>query len=259
MPAAYDTYDYPSYWTKRGYEHKAEVYALRRLLDAVPKVQKVLEIGAGYGRLIPVYKSKGEKIIISDPSAKLLKIARKNNKSNKIQFIQSTLENLDKNIAPKSIDLVIIVRVLHHLKDPQESIKAVSKIIKPNGYLILEYANKIHFKANVAEFLKGNITYTHDIFFKDVKSSNLLHKSLPFYNFHPDKVEHMLFCANFKVLKKRSVSNIRSPYIKKVISSDSLMVMEKPLQVILSKLDFGPSMFILAKRKKVITDYLTTP
>jgi hypothetical protein len=47
--AAYDTFDYPSYWIGRDYEHKAEVFALSRLIERIKKLRSILEIGAGFG------------------------------------------------------------------------------------------------------------------------------------------------------------------------------------------------------------------
>jgi hypothetical protein len=53
MPAAYDTYDYPSYWEGRDYEHGSEEIAIKGFLNRIAKIKTALEIGAGYGRLVP--------------------------------------------------------------------------------------------------------------------------------------------------------------------------------------------------------------
>ncbi len=252
MPAAYDTYDYPSYWKGRDYEHQSELYALRRFLENIPKCRRVVEIGAGYGRLIPQYLYKAKEIIITEPSAKLLKLARQKNKGN-IKFIQSRLENLDKKIKPESVDLIIMVRVIHHIKDIEECFKRLNKLLAPGGYLILEFPNKMHFKASLKELLKGNITYPIDIRTKELKSRKPGDRRIPIFNYHPDKIIHSLNSANFYIVDKRSVSNIRSRRVKKIVPVILLIFIEKWLQKLLSPIKFGPSMFILARKKPVLT------
>ena len=45
MAAAYDNYDYPSYWQGREYEHQSDVIALKSLLDQIPAIRALLEVG----------------------------------------------------------------------------------------------------------------------------------------------------------------------------------------------------------------------
>lgn len=247
MAAAYDTYDYPSYWIGREYEHKAEIHALKNLLSQIPKINTILEIGAGFGRLTPSYRFRAKKVILSDPSAKLLGLAKSELKGDHIKFIQSTIENLPDKIRPGSIDLILVVRVLHHIRDLDEAFEIVTKLLDRNGYLLLEFANKQHLKATVSEFFKGNFTFPLDIFPKELKSTKR-QKTLPFMNYHPDLIKEKLQKHGFKILDKRSVSNIRSPFIKKVISTPTLIFFESLLQKPLSRISFGPSIFILARK-----------
>jgi len=247
MSAAYDTYDYPSYWESREYEHKSEVMALSSLLSKIPKLNSIIEIGAGYGRLTSVYLYRGEKIILSDPSSKLLNLAKKNIKNKKVTFIQLKLENLSRKIKNKSADLVILIRVLHHLEDLDKALAVIKKITKKNSYFILEFANKRHLKALVNEFFKGNFTFLLDIFPKDLSSKKRRH-NLPFINYHPDLVKRKLKENGFKILEVRSVSNIRSPILKKIIPLEVLLFIEKYAQKLLASINFGPSIFILSKK-----------
>jgi len=250
MSAHYDNYDYPSYWETREYEHQSEVLALKDLLLKIKKADSILEVGAGYGRLTSTYLHRGKKIILSDPSSKLLSIARKTfRKEKKIKYIQSIAENLKGKLKNKSIDLVVMVRVIHHLEEPEKSFKIINNLIKPGGYFILEFANKSHGKAVFKELCKGNLTFPLDIFPKDIRSSKQVRKNIiPFINYHPDSVIKMLQDNKFKIIDKRSVSNIRSTKIKKSIPLNNLIKIEKFLQKPLSYLNFGPSIFILARK-----------
>lgn len=250
MPAAYDTYDYPSYWADREYEHKAEYFAIKTLLDKIPKIKTIIEIGCGHGRLFPSFAYRAKKIILSDPSASCLSLARKNiMNNNKVTFMQSSLENLPAKLKNTSSDLVIMVRVLHHIKDTQEAFRVVAKLLNNNGYFILEFANKGHIKATLKEFYKGNLTFPLDIFpiDKNCKKSKK-NKCLPFINYHPDEISEHLQNSGFTVIEKLSVSNIRSTFLKRIISIKTLIDIEKILQRPLSHINFGPSIFILAQK-----------
>ncbi|MBI2065978.1 methyltransferase domain-containing protein [Candidatus Woesebacteria bacterium] len=252
MAAHYDTYDYPTYWIGREYEHEAEVVALKAFLEKIPKIDTILEIGAGFGRLTPSYLFRARKIILSDPSSRLLAIARDTFGERKnVKFIQSSAENLPRMLSKESVDLIILVRVFHHLKDPNNFFDVSFRLLKKNGYLILEFANKEHLKATFKEFLRGNVTFPLDIFPKHVEGSRRRKKSsLPFLNFHPDIVKHELTERGFEIKEGRSVSNIRSTFFKKFLASDTLIVIERALQVPLYLISFGPSIFLLAQKKE---------
>lgn len=249
MPAAYDHYDYPAYWESREYEHQSEIVALKSFLGKIKKINRLLEIGAGYGRLTPTYLGRAKKIILSDPSVKHLSIARETLTVKNIEFLQSTLENLPYKIRLRSIDLVVMVRVIHHIKDPEEALSIISKLIKKRGYLILEFANKSHFKAAFTEFVKGNFTYPLDIFSKEVRTKKYrAKKSIPFYNYHTGMIEHVLEELGFEIIEKRSVSNIRNSFFKHIFPLQFLIFLERILQKPLAFVNFGPSLFILARK-----------
>jgi len=249
MAAYYDHYDYPSYWIGRQYEHEAESLALKSFLNKIPAIKTTLEIGAGFGRLTKIYLYRSKKVILSDPSARLLKIARNEFNRKKVVFIQSTLENIPTKIKPSSLDLVILVRVLHHIKDFEKAFKIIYKILAPNKYFILEFANKQHFKAKIIQFIQGNLTFPLDIFPKDIRKKTKTKKTLPFINYHPEIILKCLKDNGFEVEEIRSVSNIRANFLKRFFSLDLLLFFEKILQKPLAKIFFGPSVFILARKR----------
>jgi ubiquinone/menaquinone biosynthesis C-methylase UbiE len=257
MASAYDNFDYPAYWQDREYEHESEVAAIRKLLNEIPKISKIADVGCGYGRLTPYYIHRAKSVTLIDPCSRLLGMAkRKQEKKNgqkkgaKIKFVQSTILNIPKKIRKNQFDLVFLIRVMHHIDDPATALGVISGLIKPGGYLIIEYPNKIHWKALVNNFLKGNFTFPIDIFPSDKRSSkNIKNKTIPFLNFHPDKIKEILAKNNFSVVEKLSVSNIRSGMCKGNLPLPLMLWMEKKLQPILAPVNFGPSIIILAKKK----------
>lgn len=251
MSAAYDDYDYPSYWKGRDYEHLSEFLAIKKILSKIPKVERSIEIGAGFGRLLPAYSFRVKKIVLSDPSAKLISKAKAKHKNNKhVEFIQSKLSNITNRKRAKSFDLCIMVRVLHHIEDVDKAFELVSNLLKDKGYFILEFPNKSHLKASFRNIIKGNLTFPINIFPIDIRSKKHVKKgTLPFINYHPDQIYEKLNTAGFDIIEKRSVSNIRSTFIKKFFPFHILVDLEKYLQLPLAKVNFGPSIFVLARKR----------
>ena len=249
MGAAYDTFDYPSYWIGREYEHKSEVFALRAFLGKIRQVKTILDIGTGFGRLVPFYSFRAKKIILTDPSSKLLKLARDAFKSKKnLKFIHSSLENLPARIPKNAVDLIIMIRVIHHIKDIDAAFAIFRHLLKSGGYLILEFANKSHLKATLRHFLVGDFTFPIDPTTTDIRTRRIK-RGLPFLNFHPDKIDEIMDEYGFDIIEKRSVSNIRSALMKKIFSPDFLVYLDTLTQKVLSHVNFGPSIFILARKR----------
>jgi len=256
MPAAYDNFDYQNYWQKRDYEHQSEIIAIKSFLEKIPNIKTLADIGCGYGRLVPTYFHRAKRIILTDPSASELRDLRQNIKKleakhnlkkTNTRIIHAKAENLKNKIYKNTIDLVILVRVIHHVQDPEEIIKIISGMLKKDGYLILEFANKIHGKAVIKNFLKGDLVYPANILPKQVNQNT--NSALNFNNYHPDMIKELLQKNKFEIVAVRSVSNIRSQTLKKHLPLPFLLWLEKYLQVILCQLKFGPSIFILAKKR----------
>src|SRR5260221_6271030 len=252
MSAFYDTYDYTSYWQGREYEHESEVIAIRELLNKIPNINKALEIGGGYGRLVPYYIYRTKQTTLTDPSSKLLSLAKERLASFKnLKIEQSTLENLNTKFRPSSFDLVVMVRVMHHLKDPDVVFSSIERLLTSNGYVILEFANKIHFKNLMNHVLKGDIKYILNKEMIDVRSAkSKKNKTISFFNYHPSLIKETLKKYNLEVIETRSVSNIRNPFLKKHLPNNVLLSIEKLIQKPLSTIYFGPSIFVLAQKRQ---------
>ena len=251
MAAHYDTYDYPNYWIGRDYEHGSEIIALKEFLAKISKIGTIVEIGAGFGRLTPTYFYRAKKAILTDPSGKLLKIAREEfSDKNNVHILQAGIEALEGKIRGGSADLVIMVRVLHHITDLDQALSTVNRILKPSGYFILEFPNKMHLKATLRQLFRGNLTFRFDISTSDKRSARAKkQKKISFLNYHPDMIFEKLHEHGFEIRQKRSVSNIRSPLIKNILPCNFLLALEKALQIPFAFINFGPSIFVLARKK----------
>ncbi len=246
----YNLIDYSSYWQNREYEWEAERIALEKLFSYIPgKEQKIiLEIGGGFGRLAAIYAPFFKDVILLEPSAKLLKEAQANLANQKnIIFLAGRGEAIPQE--SKSTDAALMVRVSHHFQDLNPVLKEINRILKPQGFLILEFANKIHFKARLRALVKGDFSFRKNLTPFDQRRQSRKDPEMVFLNHHPKAVLNALSENNFEVKKILSVSNFRSPFLKKILPQKWLLFLEKNIQELLATFWFGPSIFILARKK----------
>lgn len=237
-------FSYDRYWQNRNYEHDSEVMAINRLLGD-KKFANIADIGGGFGRLTKVLEEFGEEITLVEPSEKMRAMAKKYLEGlSNVKIIAGSTENT--TLTKGSQNLVISVRVMHHLTDLSDTISEFSRITKPNGLLILEFANSLNIKARIRSLITGKPIMLTSV---DLRSqSNIKRQSIAFVNHHPDTVVKLLTQNKFLIKNKLSVSNFRSPFLKKILPTKILIVLEYLTQNLLSKAYFGPSIFILAQR-----------
>lgn len=237
-------HNYLHYWNGRDYEHAAEVIALNKMLGK-KKFKHAVDIGGGYGRLSAVLTQYADKVTLAEPSQQQLDIAE--------EYLQDypTVERKlmqadDLKFNDASVDLVTVVRVLHHLPDPSAEFAEIARILEPGGYFFFEFANYSNFKNRVKHALKGKKLPVEPV---DIRSpENRNENEIPFVNHNPKTVMKQLAHAGLKVEKVLSVSNLRSPKLKKVIPHGGLLAIENLMQGPLAKTYFGPSTIFLVRK-----------
>ncbi len=237
----YNEFNYQDFWGKRKYEDSSGKLALNKLFDKIncKSKKKLIDIGAGYGRLAKVYGKKFNHSTLVDPSDKNLKVAQEKLGSDKFSFVKAVGSQLP--LDDQTFDVGVMVRVIHHLFNPQKVIKEIYRVLKPQSWFILEFANKCHLKSKVFNFKESKSLAPVDI----SKTTS----GLPFKNYHPLWVENMLKKNKFQPVVKLSVSNFRNPVVKNLLPHSLLLYLENKLQKPLGKINFGPSMFLLSKRQ----------
>ena len=247
MPAHYDdpNYSYLQYWQDRNYEHLSEVFAIQKLLGNL-KVGTAVDIGGGYGRLIPTLYPFAKRLTLVEPSAKQRRIAK--SQLSQIKNLTIASGTAQKTHLPDSSqDLITLVRVMHHLPDPQVALSELNRILKPSGLIILEFANSYNFKARIASLITGRPILPIPIEKRSL--IDIKRQTIPFVNHHPQTIQKLLRKSRFVVKSQLSVSNFRSPLIKRFVPLPILLFLEKKLQSPLGNLYFGPSIFLLLDKQ----------
>lgn len=240
------THNYLHYWEGRDYEDAAERVAIERLLNS-KHFKHAVDIGGGYGRLCIFLKDYADWVTLAEPSQQQLDIAKDYLKDHpEIDRVLTQADNL--KFSDKSFDLITMVRVMHHLPNPAPEFSELHRILTDDGRLILEVANYAHGRNRLKHFLKNRRLPKEPV---DIRSeANKTRDEIPFVNHNPKTVIKQLAHAGFKVEKVLSVSNLRSPALKKIVPRGVMLAVEKVLQPTLARTYFGPSVFFLVKKAK---------
>ena len=186
-----------------------------------------------------------DKVTLAEPSQQQLDIAKEFLKDHP-EVDRKLMQADDLKFADNSIDLFTMIRVMHHLPDPSPEFAELARTLSDDGYLILEVANYAHGRNRLKHFVRGKKLPEQPV---DIRSEvNKKQDEIPFVNHNPKTVIKQLAHAGLRVEKTLSVSNLRSPGLKKVVPRPVMLAVENVLQPTLAKSYFGPSVFFLVKK-----------
>ncbi|MEO5627673.1 MAG: class I SAM-dependent methyltransferase [Candidatus Saccharimonadales bacterium] len=239
-------HNYLHYWEGRDYENSAEVIAIKRFLKG-KRFKQAVDIGGGYGRLSVLLSEFADKVTLAEPSQQQLDIAKGFLKDYP-QIDRKLMQADDLKFADSSVDLIMMIRVMHHLPDPNPAFKEVTRALSDDGYYLLEIANYSHAQNRLKHAVKLQKMPTQPV---DIRSAeNRKASEIAFVNHNPKTVIKQLAHAGLKVEKTLSVSNLRSPALKKIVPESIMLSLEKVMQPSLAKMYFGPSTFLLVRKAR---------
>lgn len=112
---------------------------------------KILDAGAGRGRIAQELQKKGHDVLIVD---------QENNLEYKLKFKKANL-NEDLPFKNNVFDVVICTEVIDELENPRHLIREFKRIIVPNGYMVISAVNTTTLKGRLKFLIKG-ILYGYD-------------------------------------------------------------------------------------------------
>ncbi len=240
------SHNYLRYWDGRDYEHAAEEMALRRLLKG-KHFKTAADIGGGYGRLCVFLEKFADKVTLAEPSQQQLDIAKDFLKGHP-EVDRKLMQADDLKFEDGSLDLITMIRVMHHLPDPSTEFSEISRVLSDEGYAIIEVANYAHGRNRLKFALKGKKLPTDPV---DIRSkAHQTEGEIAFVNHNPHTVIKQLAHAGLKVDRILSVSNLRSPGLKKIMPKKAMLAIEGILQPTLANSFFGPSVFFMVRKAK---------
>jgi len=190
----YEGCDYEHFWKGAGKEY---LDRLERLITshALPGGQSIVEVGAGFGRLGICYTGKYAEVHMVEPASNL-RTAALRLYGEAVRYHDASVYNLP--FSDSVFDSVLMVRVFHHLGDPQAALQELWRILKPGGTLVFNYSNKRNLK-HVIKFLVGRATnpFTRDI--------DRYHDSL--FGHHPQFIDILLDTVGFRIREEYATGN----------------------------------------------------
>jgi SAM-dependent methyltransferase len=237
-------HNYRKYWEGRDYENAAEEMAIKRLLEG-KHFKHAVDIGGGYGRLCPLLAAYAEKVTLAEPSQQQLDLAEEYLKDQPA-IDRKLLQADDLKFKAGAVDLITMIRVMHHLPEPGPEFAEIARVLARGGYAIIEVANYMHGRNRLKHALKGRKMPLEPV---DIRSAaNKTKNEIPFVNHNPHTVIKQLAHAGLKVERILSVSNLRSPGLKKIVPKSVMLAIEGILQPTLANSFFGPSVFFLVRK-----------
>ena len=107
------------------------------LLRVLPQLV-VADLGAGEGLLSELLARRCKKVIAVDNSEKMVAFGTAKAKKNGLKNLEFRLGDLQEPpIDPNSVDLVVLSQALHHARQPDKSICACHRILKPGGQIMI--------------------------------------------------------------------------------------------------------------------------
>ncbi len=239
-------HNYLHYWDGRDYEQQAEQIAIRKLLRG-KHFGTAVDVGGGYGRLCLLLEEYADKVTLAEPSQQQLDIAADFLKDHP-EIERKLAQADDIPFVDQTVNLLTMIRVMHHLPDPAPEFAEISRVLATDGYAIIEVANYVHIRNRLKHLKNHQRLPVQPV---DIRSAaNRRDDEIPFVNHNPRTVIRQLEMAGLEVETTLSVSNLRSTTLKKFVPKTIMLSAERLLQRPLAPMYFGPSIFFLVRKPR---------
>ncbi len=232
------------FWEGQGrdYEDAVERKALAKLLPE--RGERLLEIGAGFGRITGEYKMFRQ-VVLLDYSLEQLQYARGRFGDDRCLYVAANAYKMP--FQPGAFDAATMIRVIHHFEDAPAVLMQIEKALCLGGRFILEYANKRNLKAILRYLLGRSAWNPHCLEPVEFVELN--------FNFHPQYIERQVMQCGFDVQRAIPVSWLRLALLKRTLPTELLARLDSAMQETGWKL--SPSIFLDLRLNKPGSPTLT--
>lgn len=252
-------YRYSEFWSGRQYEHEAEVMLLKNIISKhIPDLaqRNIMDLGGAYGRLTFLYEKAAQSVILADYSTSELKegIARIENLPEKQKYSFVALNAYKLPFKNDSLQALLSVRVMHHLKNIEHFWEELARVLSPGGVAIIEFANKNHILALARQLKRRTLKAylnTELVQVEHQKTSQGMKEGQVsiMYNFSPTYLRKLTKKMGLQVEGQYACSFFRHRVFKKFVPASILLMLEKVAQVFLGWTTLTPSIFLVVKKQ----------
>ncbi len=223
---------------QRDYEDRVERVAMATLLP--PRGERLIEVGAGFGRLADLYTGYRE-VVLTDYARTQMEEARRY-LGDRPNFTYVVADIYRMPFADHLFDTLAMVRVMHHLVDVPAALGQLHRILRPQGTAVIEHASKFHLKSIARWLLRRQAWNPFD-------PSPLEFAELNF-DFHPAWMRRQFQAAGFSIQNTRTVSHYRIHWLKRIVPTTWLVTMDRWAQPTGNWWQLTPSLFLQARAQK---------
>ena len=157
----YNERDYRTVWAhgaRSDFEDRFETALIRRLLS--PDPGWLIDLGAGYGRLYPVYARPGRTVVMVDYAVNLLEIAAESDGDRgDVHVIAANAYHLP--FRPATFAVGLSNRTFHHMAHPELFLDELARVMRLGSHVALEYSNKRN-ALRVARYGRRSLREDHE-------------------------------------------------------------------------------------------------
>jgi ubiquinone/menaquinone biosynthesis C-methylase UbiE len=230
----------------RHYEDGVERVAMQKLLP--PAGRRLIEVGAGFGRLADLYRGY-QQVVLTDYARTQLEEARAYlGEDERLIYVVADLYRMP--FGDNLFDTLTMVRVMHHLADVPTALAELHRIITPNGTAIIEHASKFHLKSLLRWFLRRQDWSPFNpepIEFVELN-----------FDFHPAWMRQQFESSGFQIQNCRTVSHYRLNLLKRLVPTPWLVKLDSWAQPTGNWWQLTPSLFLQARVQKSLTSASAT-
>lgn len=132
--------DFRTYWqgTSKELLHDSEEKIVQSLMTV--KSRWFIDIGCGFGRLMPLYQSGKDHLVLLDYDVKHLKMAADATSRKNVHYIAADACNLP--FRDEVFDGGVCVRLCHHISKPENLMHELYRVFRNSSSLVFNYMNR---------------------------------------------------------------------------------------------------------------------
>ncbi|MDA1313745.1 MAG: class I SAM-dependent methyltransferase [Acidobacteria bacterium] len=136
----YRNEDYRDFWKgdRKALLHDMEAGVVAELAPKEPGW--FFDVGAGHGRLLPLYAREDRRIVLVDYAMNLLQTAKSSNDKGNIHYVVADAYHLP--FRPETFSGGLSIRAFHHMEDPGAFLAELARVTRAGAEILVEYSNK---------------------------------------------------------------------------------------------------------------------
>lgn len=197
------------------HEDMLEKATLRKF--GIPSGKWAADVGSGYGRLSQFLTDNFENVILMDYSISNLKRASHERSPAGMHFVACDIR--DPPIRDGILQFALLVRVLHHFRNPAYALTNISRKLKPGGEILFNFNNTTALPFIVAKIASLILRMNRNrlnvsILKRDPQEATSIGDSRPIYFASYDYIHELVRNCNLEVEKTIGIGYLHHRFIE---------------------------------------------